>query len=174
MFYWRITKYNPKNRDSRGVYLVDEWTSYSDIGDTRGGKTLTYEEYETIENAYVAAILLFMECNGVENLKIVGLERRLAFDHGDTYVTKDMKIEFLRAADSLILDKKEVDLLARLILREKLWCKLESQDMFVHFGWDYYMYIGSAHTCEKYIKEIKETGLFVEKYESPYLFDEED
>ncbi len=28
MFAWRVTKYDPKNRDSKEIYLTDEWTSY--------------------------------------------------------------------------------------------------------------------------------------------------
>jgi len=38
---YRITKYNPMNRDANGAYLLNEWTSFSDIGKTFDGKTLT-------------------------------------------------------------------------------------------------------------------------------------
>ncbi len=65
--------------------------------------------------------------------------------------------------------QKEVADIARLVLRESLWCKLESDRMFVHFGYDYYMFIGSTEPCESTIKKIEKLGLFVEKFESPYL-----
>ena len=30
--YYRITKYNPEFRDEEGRYILDEWTSVTDIG----------------------------------------------------------------------------------------------------------------------------------------------
>ena len=63
----------------------------------------------------------------------------------------------------------EVDLLTRLILREKLWCMFTSDVMSVRFGWDYYMYIGSINKCEKGIQKIEQQGLFVEECDSSYL-----
>jgi hypothetical protein len=33
--------------------------------------------------------------------------------------------------------------------------------MFVHFGYDYYMYIGSSSICENAIAIISNSGLFV-------------
>ena len=41
--------------------------------------------------------------------------------------------------------------------------------MFVHFGWDYYMYIGSAKQCTGTIVQIQKSGLYIEQYKSPYL-----
>ena len=35
---YRITKYNPIYRDDEGKYLIDEWTSYTDIGKKIGDK----------------------------------------------------------------------------------------------------------------------------------------
>lgn len=170
MFAWRISKYNPRNRDSRGAYLIaDEWTSYSEIGTTTDEKEFTYEEYKKIEDAYVSSIFLFMECNSIESLRITNLEKSLAWDSEDIYVSESMKNAFRYAENGLEINKDQISSLTRLVLREKLWCKLESKDMFVHFGWDYYMYVGSSHSCEKYLQKIQELGLFVEKYESPYL-----
>jgi hypothetical protein len=40
--------------------------------------------------------------------------------------------------------------------------------MYVHFGWDYYMYFGSKKTCKPVLAEIEHSGLFVEKRKSPY------
>ncbi|WCK55874.1 hypothetical protein PP175_08100 [Aneurinibacillus sp. Ricciae_BoGa-3] len=62
-------------------------------------------------------------------------------------------------------------LLSRLILREHLWCKLEYEsEFFVHFGYDYYMYVGSSIQCKDTIKKItKEFNLFVEHFNSPHL-----
>jgi hypothetical protein len=143
MFFWRVTKYDPKNRDMSGVYLVkDEWTSYSDIGTNIYGKQLTYDEYIEIEDAYVTAIKLFMKCNKIDSLMVASLEKNHELNNDDKYISNDMKNSFQQVKTGINLRIDEVELLARLILREKLWCKLESKDMFVHFGYDYYMYIG--------------------------------
>ena len=58
MHCYRITKYNPKYRNSSGAYLKDGWTSISDIGTIYNGKKSTLKEYFKIEEAYVKAILL--------------------------------------------------------------------------------------------------------------------
>jgi hypothetical protein len=42
---YRVTKYDPENRDAEGNYLIDEWTSFSDVGRTFSGKELTEQEY---------------------------------------------------------------------------------------------------------------------------------
>jgi hypothetical protein len=44
-----------------------------------------------------------------------------------------------------VLGLGDIERICRLNLREALWCKLEDEGgQFVHFGWDYYMYIGGA------------------------------
>lgn len=46
--------------------------------------------------------------------------------------------------------------------------------MFVHFGYDYYMYIGSSKELPQDLRnKIENLGLFVENFESPYLPDDE-
>jgi len=170
MFSWKITKYNPKNRDSSGIYLdKDEWTSYSDIGTTIHNNIFTYQKYLAIEDAYVPSIILFMECNALEQLHIAGLEKTHTVLQNDPNNSEEMKKVFDAIQNRLAFDQKSIAIVARLVLREKLWCTLQAKDMFVHFGWDYYMYIGSTHMCDKAIAKIKAFGLFVEEYRSPYL-----
>ena len=62
----------------------------------------------------------------------------------------------------------EIPDLCRLILREYAWAKIESKKMFVHFGYDYYMYIGLEEQYEYVIDKVKYIGLFIEQMESPY------
>ena len=40
--------------------------------------------------------------------------------------------------------------------------------MYIHFGYDYYMYIGSSNACDNVRIKIQEEGLFVEEFKSPY------
>lgn len=169
MFAWRVTKYNPENCDMHGIYLPDEWTAYSDIGKVIGGKLLTYAEYLTIENAYVAAILTFMGCNRLTELSVISLEKNLKL-RNTPYLNLAMTELFEHMKKGLKLNSKEVEAAARLSLREELWCILGSNDaMLVRFSWDYYMYIGSTNKCEDTIYNIQQSGLFVEACDREYL-----
>jgi hypothetical protein len=163
MFSWRVTKYNPKKRDENGYYLFDDWTCYSQINTIADGKLLTYAEYLTTEDAYIDAIELFMTCNNLTELSVSYLEKYWELDH-DPNLTPEMIALFARMKKGLKLNKDEVKTAARLILRGDLWCKLETEKMFVHFGYDYYMYIGSANLCAEAIHKIEQNGLFVENF----------
>lgn len=157
-YTWRVTKYNPMNRDDMGTYLLDEWTSFNDIGKSYQGVKLTISEYEKSEKLYIDAILRFMECNEVENLRIIDLEKY--DDENVEKVINDIK-------EAMMLDKEQIKIVAQHVLREKLWCKLVLDELlYVHFGYDYTMYIGSNKKCEKAIECNK---MFVEPFKSPYL-----
>ena len=158
---WRITKYNPANRDGRGVYLMNEWTSYSDIGKHYNGVEFTVAEYEQYEKAYIDSILCLMECNSIETLKIVELEK---------YEDENADERINSITEGMMLSKKQIKIVAQHVLREKLWCKLVLDKIFyVHFGYDYNMYIGSCKKCEKVIKEIECKNMYIEPFKSPYL-----
>ena len=153
MFSWRITKYNPSNRDINGIYtLPDEWTSYSDIGATKDGKVFMCEDYKKVEDAYIASILMIMECNAVQKLKVVGLEKTGPWI-SDSYMSENMQEIYDKVRDGIYCSKDTIGVLARLVLREKLWRKLEANSLFIHFGYDYYMYIGSGQMCERVIQK---------------------
>jgi hypothetical protein len=169
MFYWRITKYNPKNRDTRVAYLINEWTAYSDINKIFDGKSLNYSEYLAVENAYINAINLFMVCNSLTELPVDYLEKKRKL-YQDPNLSPMMIKMFSQIKSGISFNKNEIEIIARLVLREQLWCKLGTENtMFVHFGYDYYMYIGSAKKCVKTIQQIQQSGLFVEEFISPYL-----
>lgn len=154
-FMWRITKYNPIFRDEKGAYIKDEWTSFSDIGKRFQGRELTLKEYEKFETLYLNAILMLMESNEITELNIVDLE---------------VYEETISIPETMIVNREEIKVLVPQILRENIWCKLENLDgFFVHFGYDYNMYIGSNLDCEIQVNKIEEAGLFAEVKESPYL-----
>lgn len=165
MFCWRITKYNPQFRNASGNYTKDEWTSFSDIGVSCDNKKLSFEDYKAVEDAYIATILLFMDCVNISTMKAVGLEK---FDTCSFDSQEAVQI-FHQIANNDIIDKEMVACVSRMALREDLWCKLESDVMYVHFGYDYYMYIGVSATCNITVNEVEKMGLFIEPYKSPYL-----
>ncbi|HJZ24328.1 MAG TPA: hypothetical protein VJ201_07780 [Candidatus Babeliales bacterium] len=167
-FCWRITKYNPKYRNENGVFLNDEWCIYSEIGKTFNSNRFDFKEYARIEKLYIDAIELFMECHNIASLQIDTLEKKRKLKK-DIHNTDDMVQVFQNVEDGDWVEQAHIKDLCKLILRDKLWYKLKySRKMFVHFGWDFYMYIGSSLACDKAITVIKESGLFVELFKSPY------
>ena len=163
---YRVTKYDPKNRNHLGYYILDEWTSIHDIGRTFDGKVLTEEDYLNVENKYIDAVTYFMECCSVKELTISWLEQRDA-DY-DRLLTTSMKKMHKNAKNGIVVDNVGISDIIKLNLREDMWCQLVSDKMFVHFGYDYYMYIGADGDCVGAIKKIEEAGLFVEEFSSPY------
>ncbi len=170
MYCYRITKYNPKFRDTSGVYKKDEWISYSDISHTFEGEVLSAENYLNVEEAYIEAISLFINATNMDALSVAALEKYEAPKKTDYWYSQDLLDTYHAIGINQDLDSKTVLVAARLALRKYLWCKLESENMFVHFGHDYYMYIGSKKKPTHIIPQIESLGLFVEKIdESPYM-----
>lgn len=147
---YRITKYDPQRRAPDGAYPLDEWTAFSDIGRTFAGETLTQTEYLRVEDLYLDAITCAMRCAGVDSVVVTNLE-----NHGQHAVTAGTPLDPAGARD-----------IARLALRSLLWCKLLGpHGFYVHFGYDYYMYIGGSFEGDL---EAEIRGMFVEELESPY------
>jgi hypothetical protein len=169
MYGWRVTKFNPAFRDESGAYLRDEWTSLSDVGKSFEGVELTFEQYHRIEDAYVSTALSFVSEAGLDALTATYLEKhRVAEARAEDLRGIDFDPKVVRRG--MTLSGGALGDVCRLVLREVLWCKLESKDGFyLHFGYDYYMYIGSPVPSEKSIVYGRQQGLFVEEMESPYL-----
>lgn len=167
MFCWRIIKYDPKYRDKNGFYTREEWTSFSEIGKVFDNKLFTYRQYCKIEDAYVQSIQLFMDCLSLDSLQVTDLEKHDKREN--IFYDSSMLSIFESVKNNDNLNKRDISTLSRLVLRENLWCKLQSENMFVHFGYDYYMYIGSNMPCKSVISTIQELGLFIGVYNSPYL-----
>ena len=167
-YCWRITKYDPKKRNSQGWFLEDTWTSYSDIGKLYQGEKLNYDEYMRIENLYINAIVKFMKCLSISHLQVKCLENHDRINE-DSSINK-AEVMFVNALkENDLLSLEQVKMASKLILREYFWCKLISKHkMFVHFGYDYYMYIGSRSECKDTLEAIRESGLYVENFKSPY------
>ncbi|MEK5177872.1 hypothetical protein [Paenibacillus sp. FSL R5-0928] len=170
-FFWRITKFDPTNR-IKGVYKNEEWTSISEVGRVFSAEKFLLEHYLETESLYITAINLIMNENNLNTIQVVDLEKYY-FDvekaeFRDIY-TDEMKSVYNSVKNGDYISVYELKLLSQLILREKIWCKFQSREMFVHFGFDYYMYIGSVKECKDSLIKISSSGLFVESFESPYL-----
>lgn len=173
MISWRITKYDPKYRNEKDEYQKGEWTSCHDIGNLYDGKEFTVNDYMAVENAYIYAALSFVKGVNITTLTVKHLEKHndsINLDESPLVYTEEMIELFESLHEGNILEIRDIEHLCRLVLREQLWCKLESNNkMFVHFGYDYYMYIGCLSKPEGISNLIEKIGLFIEKFESPYL-----
>ena len=169
MYGWRVTKYDPTFRDERGAYLKGDWTSVSDIGKSFDGNVLTAAQYRDIEDAYVNTALSFVGEAGLDALTVDYLENHgapagqppdlLAISLDPRLVRTGMLVTGDALADA-----------CRLTLREMLWCKLGAPNGFyIHFGYDYYMYVGSPSPSLNSVDFGKTQGLFIEPMRSPYL-----
>lgn len=159
VYQYRITKYSPEKRDKDGKYLGKEWTSFSEVGKTFDGKTFTLGEYYQIEDSYILAARSFLNEARIDKLTLTYLENAYAYQ--ESGLTLQVGKEYVL---------QDVERLFRLVLQEKIWGKFEWQDKaYVHFGWDYYMYLGVATPCPQSLNYTRENGLFVEPFASPYL-----
>lgn len=158
MYQYRVTKYDPQYRDSSGAFRRDDWTAVSDVDLTFNGVKLTPQRYVAVENAYVESALAFLTESRVETLTIDSLENHRGYSDSD-----------LMLADGRVCSLLEIADVARLNLRSSIWCRLVGSDAFLHFGYDYYMYVGVPIECPASIDFATRSGLFVEPFESPYL-----
>lgn len=149
---FRISKYDTAFR-LNGIYQKEEWTSICDIGKTYGGNIFTYNDYICAENAYIRFIEEVCSILKIQFLKVSGLE--------------DYR-KVCKISDKQIIGIDEILNVSRDCLREVYWCRLESEQLFFHFGYDYYMYVGSKLSYSHIKNMADRCGLFVEKIGSPY------
>jgi hypothetical protein len=152
---YRVTKYNPAFRDYSGAYTKVEWTMFRQIGQTFSGVVLTSDEYESVEEAHIQAALSFLRESGLLSMRVAGLENH--------------RMQPLDFQNDSVLPLERIGAIIRQILREEYWCRLEGSDGFLHFGWDYDMYIGVPHLCPTARARATKLGLFVEEFASPYV-----
>ena len=132
--------------------MADEWTSFSDIGKVFNGTTLSQDAYLRTEQAYIDCCIELIEKAKIPTLSIQQAE----------YHTGNVRFP------AGISNTQEIRQVITACLREQCWLKLVAQDFFIHFGYDYYMYVGSVLSRET-VAEIAATyGLFCEEHPSPH------
>ncbi|GGT21350.1 hypothetical protein GCM10010222_74170 [Streptomyces tanashiensis] len=170
-YVYRVTKYDPADRDEHGSYTGTE-PAVSDHG--------------PIEAAYLQAVAAFAEDTGIDHVAI--REPQIApslVDFGAEPAIEGHGLAGLFPPDLAgFHDGAQVPLalglaLVRVMLRDNgAWCRLEVEDRFsVHVGWDQYLYIGSSEPSEQALSRIRALGLFPERLDaSPYdaAFDDDE
>ena len=104
------------------------------------------------EQAYIDCCIELIEKAKISKLYIKQAE----------YYTENVRFS------SSISNTHEIRQVITACLREQCWLKLTSEDFFIHFGYDYYMYIGSSLPSESVIETAMHHGLYCEQYTSPY------
>lgn len=161
-FVYRITKYDPVDRDERGHYT---------------GAEETVSDHGPVEAAYLAAVAAFAEASGVARLEIREPQGTGFVRFGAEPPQAGHGLGGLFPPDLTgYHDGAEVSLtvaleLVRSMLRDQgAWCRLEVGDVFsVHVGWDQYVYVGSDRPCADAVARTRTIGLFPEPLSaSPY------
>ncbi|MFD3442663.1 S1 RNA-binding domain-containing protein [Streptomyces sp. NPDC058685] len=168
-YVYRVTKYDPADRDEHGYYTGSE-----DTGSDHG----------SVEAAYLAAVAAFAEDSAVQYLAIreplisvpvhFGLEPPIDGYGLAGHFAPDLTGFHDGAQVSLAVAS---ELLRAMLRDDGAWCRLEVEGrFFVHVGWDQYVYVGSTGPCARAVTHAHELGLFAERLDvSPYdaSFDEE-
>lgn len=151
MKQFRVTKYNPIFRDKNGAYQKDDWTDYSDVGKCFSGYVLTAEEYYRVENNYIMMCIDVWERQGCPTVHVENVENDCFMD-----VPKTLN------------DKAELSRIIKGILENQFWAKLVGNNFFIHFGWDFYMYIGTKLEQSVMSNLALSHHLFCDVMDSPY------
>lgn len=171
---YQVTKYDPKNRDESGVYLhKDEWIYAGQLGETFKGKVFTVKEYLTAEARYIRAAKRFFRASGLSHLRATNVN----MDDDDPFsgyleghvILHEEDLKGLTLCEDQKISMRDLESVVKLNLREFGGCRLQVEGkFFIHFGWDFYMYIGTTVDSQKEIEETECDGLFVETCPSPY------
>jgi tRNA (adenine37-N6)-methyltransferase len=180
MFHYRITKYDPALRNALGHFKGDDWTSSADIGRSFDGQTLTTARYLEIESFYIDAIEHLAAGEGAEQFMVCGYHpSHDREDISDDALRHDTEMRLAELGEGFVLINHgrypvaQLATLARMILRERLWTRLELGASSIHFGYDYYMY-ASARTDIFGLGDapyVRWGSLYIEPMRSPYEYD---
>lgn len=163
-----ITKYNPQNYNSEGVYMLDEWTSRSDIGkkaDSVTNAVLSKERYLEVENNYINAVKIFMREVGAEKIRVIELYKISDEDDFEKW-DDNAFFSFYSELEEKEYGTSEIDIIVRLVLREYIQVALQlitpEMDTAVYFGDDYYMYfVSDTVNFKKLHNELIKNQIFV-------------
>jgi hypothetical protein len=161
-YAWRVTKYDPADRDEHGRYTGPE-TVYSDHG--------------PVEQAYLDAVAAFAEDAGVARLAIRDPQVAGLVNFGVEPPVEGHGLAGLFPPDLAgYHDGAEVPLpvalaLVRAMLRDHgAKCRLEAEGrFFVHVGYDQYVFVGSARPCRRAVARTRRLGLFAEPVDASPL-----
>jgi hypothetical protein len=108
-----------------------------------------------------------MEALRITTLRVVDLEVNDSSDALPASLVADTKLWTSTVSEGALVSAEQLDRVIRLALREAIWCRLEgASGFYVHFGYDYYMYIGSESS--EPAPPLLPPGIHAEPFDSPY------
>lgn len=171
MAKYRISKYSPNYRNGEGIYTIDDWTSYSDIGKKYGGEKFTIEKYYEVEKNYGIIVEAILQDNGIEEVVVEELELNFTV-HELKYLLgiKGLLLsnDNIKLIDNLkngsIIPRNALKEVISLILRECFWCKLvsENHQFLIEFGYDLYVYVTCDILSDEMIQKAEKIGIYIE------------
>jgi hypothetical protein len=166
MFAYRVTKFDPNQRDVSGAFVPADWTSVSDVGRSIGGKTITKQQCLEIEDSYVEVVRRLLSVSRISSMRVKNLE--VKSEGNDARFDDDGLAEICaRLRDNTLVAGKDLEAVIRGCLREYIWCRLAGpRESYLHFGYDYYMYLGLLRSASAVAMP---KGIFIEDVVSPYL-----
>ncbi len=153
MNMYRVAKYDLSGYID-GIYTRDEWTDYSDIGKVFNGEKLKKERYLAVESNYIQVAQDIFAKSQQKEISIMNLQKNQAH---------------LLWENNQTVDKTQLAEIIRDCLRNRCWCRLSAEEFYIHFGYDFYMYIGCPLSYKTVTQICNENQLYVTKQESPYL-----
>jgi hypothetical protein len=154
-----INKYRPPlYRHAR--YLSQDWTSISDLGQSRDGVELTLDAYLATEERYLRAIHRFMNAAKVERLRVQGLEHWTTDEELDSQIATGLRRR-PAPTDGDELHGADLDDAVRRCLRELAWMELAvPSDFLVHIGHDYRLVVATNADTSAAEEATRSDGLF--------------
>lgn len=168
---YRISKYNLMHRNQQGVYTVDEWTSWSDIGKVYQGIEFTKEDYLKTESLYCNVIHEILTQQGVKVLKVCDLEKTFSLQETSHFLSeKSLQLtEEERYIIQTIHEKQKISIekikaYVKLLLRDCFWCILADteSDAKVSVEYDYYVHLICNALDRSQINAYEKLGIYVE------------
>ncbi|MBQ4573689.1 MAG: hypothetical protein IJA85_00680 [Clostridia bacterium] len=157
---------NPSETFEAGISL-------SDIGSSFRGEVVTKERYLAYENAFIDLITAFMQLCSAKETILYDLEKHfstnsphitgLAAAHPDIFPNSILDLH-RRSTEGMHLNAAESTDMARLILRELLWCRLISRETHfaISFEFDFRMNIlseASEDDLQTIVKQANNHGI---------------
>ena len=161
---YSIVKYRPEFYDEHGVYMKDEWTSVSDIGNIFDGEELTKDQYLEVENAYISTVKELVAAAGCKYLSVVGIEdyglrRAKAFNNEN----KAMYQIVSQYTEGHRLSVNDIDYVMKLCLREQYWCILANgrHNVQLDVGYEYYLHFYSLLPVDFVKAIVRKNNLYI-------------
>ena len=168
---YRISKYDPMYRDKQGIYTLDEWTSWSDIGKVYQGRTFTKDNYLKTESLYCDVIYEILSRQGVRTLEVRDLESPLSLPETSRFLSEESLqlteeechiIQIIQENQQVSIEKIKV--YVKLLLRDCFWCILADteSDARVSVGYDYYVHLTCDTLDQAQIDACEKLGIYME------------